>query len=375
MKNNSFVKNSSRLVIKIGSSLLTNDGQGLDRNAISQWVEQMVRLNKETNKTLLLVSSGAVAQGMKRLGLTERPRELPLLQAAAAVGQMGLAQMWESCFSEHGLTTAQVLLTHEDFADRTRYLNARSTLLTLIDMNVIPIINENDTVATDEIRLGDNDTLGALVAGLVDAEGLIILTDQTGLFNKDPRHNPDAILIHEATAGDSTLESMAGGAGSSLGKGGMLTKVLAAKRAATRGAHTAIVSGRESNVLYRLAQGELIGTQLIANTQKLNAKQHWLASQLQVKGQLVLDEGAVLAVVKEGKSVLPIGVKSLRGHFNRGELVACLNQQNQEIARGLINYNSQETQLILGKTSDQIESTLGFVSDEELIHRDNLVCS
>jgi glutamate 5-kinase len=375
MKNNSFVKNSSRLVIKIGSSLLTNDGQGLDRNAISQWVEQIVRLNKETNKTLLLVSSGAVAQGMKRLGLTERPRELPLLQAAAAVGQMGLAQMWESCFSEHGLTTAQVLLTHEDFADRTRYLNARSTLLTLIDMNVIPIINENDTVATDEIRLGDNDTLGALVAGLVDAEGLIILTDQTGLFNKDPRHNPDAILIHEATAGDSTLESMAGGAGSSLGKGGMLTKVLAAKRAATRGAHTAIVSGRESNVLYRLAQGELIGTQLIANTQKLNAKQHWLASQLQVKGQLVLDEGAVLAVVKEGKSVLPIGVKSLRGHFNRGELVACLNQQNQEIARGLINYNSQETQLILGKTSDQIESTLGFVSDEELIHRDNLVCS
>ncbi|KXW55442.1 glutamate 5-kinase [Ferrovum sp. PN-J185] len=375
MKNNSFVKNSSRLVIKIGSSLLTNDGQGLDRNAISQWVEQMVRLNKETNKTLLLVSSGAVAQGMKRLGLTERPRELPLLQAAAAVGQMGLAQMWESCFSEHGLTTAQVLLTHEDFADRTRYLNARSTLLTLIDMNVIPIINENDTVATDEIRLGDNDTLGALVAGLVDAEGLIILTDQTGLFNKDPRHNPDAILIHEATAGDSTLESMAGGAGSSLGKGGMLTKVLAAKRAATRGAHTAIVSGRESNVLYRLAQGELIGTQLIANTQKLNAKQHWLASQLQVKGQLVLDEGAVLAVVKEGKSVLPIGVKSLRGHFNRGELVACLNQQNQEIARGLINYNSQETQQILGKTSDQIESTLGFVSDEELIHRDNLVCS
>ena len=321
------------------------------------------------------MSSGAVAQGMKRLGLTERPRELPLLQAAAAVGQMGLAQMWESCFSEHGLTTAQVLLTHEDFADRTRYLNARSTLLTLIDMNVIPIINENDTVATDEIRLGDNDTLGALVAGLVDAEGLIILTDQTGLFNKDPRHNPDAILIHEATAGDSTLESMAGGAGSSLGKGGMLTKVLAAKRAATRGAHTAIVSGRESNVLYRLAQGELIGTQLIANTQKLNAKQHWLASQLQVKGQLVLDEGAVLAVVKEGKSVLPIGVKSLRGHFNRGELVACLNQQNQEIARGLINYNSQETQLILGKTSDQIESTLGFVSDEELIHRDNLVCS
>ncbi|MCC6068437.1 glutamate 5-kinase [Ferrovum sp. PN-J185] len=375
MKNNSFVKNSSRLVIKIGSSLLTNDGQGLDRTAISQWVEQMARLNKETNKTLLLVSSGAVAQGMKRLGLSERPRELPLLQAAAAVGQMGLAQMWESCFSEHGLTTAQVLLTHEDFADRTRYLNARSTLLTLIDMNVIPIINENDTVATDEIRLGDNDTLGALVAGLVDAEGLIILTDQPGLFNKDPRHNPDATLINEAIAGDASLESMAGGAGSSLGKGGMLTKVLAAKRAATRGAHTAIVSGRENNVLCRLAAGELIGTQLIANTQKLSAKQHWLASQLQVKGQLVLDEGAVLAVVKEGKSVLPIGVKLVQGQFNRGELVACLNQQNIEIARGLINYNSQETQQILGKTSDQIESTLGFVSDEELIHRDNLVCS
>ncbi|MBU6467872.1 MAG: glutamate 5-kinase [Betaproteobacteria bacterium] len=371
--NNSFVKQSSRLVIKIGSSLLTNDGQGLDRSAISQWVKQMVDLHQNAGKTLLLVSSGAVAQGMKRLGLVERPRELSLLQAAAAVGQMGLAQMWESCFSEHGLTTAQILLTHEDFADRTRYLNARSTLLTLMNMGVIPIINENDTVATDEIRLGDNDTLGALVAGLVDAEGLIILTDQPGLFDQDPRHHPEAQLIHEAQAGDPILETMAGGAGSHLGRGGMLTKVLAAKRAATRGAHTAIVSGRESNVLSRLALGELIGTQLMATTPKLNAKQHWLASQLQVKGQLVLDPGAIEAVVKDGKSILPIGVKLISGQFNRGELVSCVDQQGHEVARGLINYNHQEVQKIIGQSSDQIEAILGFVSDEELIHRDNLL--
>jgi glutamate 5-kinase len=310
---------------------------------------------------------------MKRLGLSDRPRELPLLQAAAAVGQMGLAQMWESCLSEYGLTTAQVLLTHEDFSDRTRYLNARSTLLTLMSMKVIPIINENDTVATEEIRLGDNDTLGALVAGLVDAEGLIILTDQLGLFNKDPRHHIDAQLIREAEAGDPQLESMAGGAGSSLGRGGMLTKVLAAKRAAMRGVHTAIVSGREQNVLTRLATGELLGTQLMARTQKLNAKQHWLASQLQVKGQLTLDQGAAYAVSQDGKSVLPIGVQSITGQFNRGELVSCVNEQGLEIARGLINYNYQEVQKIIGKASDQIEVILGFVSDEELIHRDNLL--
>ncbi|HQT81227.1 MAG: glutamate 5-kinase [Ferrovum sp. 37-45-19] len=370
---NSFVQHGSPLVIKIGSSLLTNDGQGLDRSAIGQWVKQMVQLHQQLGKTLLLVSSGAVAQGMKRLGLSDRPRELPLLQAAAAVGQMGLAQMWESCFSEYGLTTAQVLLTHEDFSDRTRYLNARSTLLTLMSMKVIPIINENDTVATEEIRLGDNDTLGALVAGLVDAEGLIILTDQLGLFNKDPRHHIDAQLIREAEAGDPQLESMAGGAGSSLGRGGMLTKVLAAKRAAMRGVHTAIVSGREQNVLTRLATGELLGTQLMARTQKLNAKQHWLASQLQVKGQLTLDQGAAYAVSQDGKSVLPIGVQSITGQFNRGELVSCVNEQGLEIARGLINYNYQEVQKIIGKASDQIEVILGFVSDEELIHRDNLL--
>ncbi len=367
-----FMTTAQRLVIKIGSSLLTNDGQGLDAQAIGRWVSQVVALRQQ-GKAVLLVSSGAVAEGMKRLGLQSRPRSLHMLQAAAAVGQMGLAQVWESCFAQHRLRSAQILLTHEDLTSRIRYLNARSTLMTLLELGVIPIINENDTVATEEIRVGDNDTLGALVTNLIDADGLIILTDQAGLFTADPRRDPAATLVRQALAGDPQLERMAGGAGSAIGRGGMLTKILAAKRAARSGATTLIVSGREPEVLQRLAQGEAIGTQLTPATPTLTARKQWLADQLQVKGQFVLDAGAVRAVSEEGKSLLPIGVVALTGSFTRGELVQCVDETGQEIARGLTNYGDEETRQIRGLPSDRIESILGYLDQEELIHRDNLV--
>ncbi len=367
-----FLTTAQRLVIKIGSSLLTNDGQGLDPQAIGRWVSQVVALRQQ-GKAVVLVSSGAVAEGMKRLGLSTRPKSLHMLQAAAAVGQMGLAQVWESCFAQHHLRSAQILLTHEDLTSRIRYLNARSTLMTLLELGVIPIINENDTVATEEIRVGDNDTLGALVTNLIDADGLIILTDQAGLFTADPRRDPAATLVCQALAGDPQLERMAGGAGSAIGRGGMLTKILAAKRAARSGAHTLIVSGREPEVLQRLAQGEAIGTQLTPAAPTLTARKQWLADQLQVKGQFVLDAGAVQAVSEEGKSLLPIGVLALNGGFTRGELVQCVDETGQEIARGLTNYGDGETRQILGVPSDRIESILGYIDEDELIHRDNLV--
>ncbi len=368
----SFLATAQRLVIKIGSSLLTNDGQGLDPQAIGHWVSQVVTLRQQ-GKDVVLVSSGAVAEGMKRLGLNARPGSLHMLQAAAAVGQMGLAQVWESCFAQHQLRTAQILLTHEDLTSRIRYLNARSTLMTLLELGVIPIINENDTVATEEIRVGDNDTLGALVTNLIDADGLIILTDQAGLFTADPRRDPAATLVRTARAGDPQLECMAGGAGSAIGRGGMLTKILAAKRAARSGAYTLIVSGREPRVLQRLAQGEAIGTQLTPDAPTLTARKQWLADQLQVKGRLILDAGAVQAVTWEGKSLLPIGVLAVEGSFTRGELVQCVDEAGQEIARGLANYGGEETQKILKTASDRIESILGYIDEEELIHRDNLV--
>ncbi len=368
----SFVRDARRLVIKLGSSLLTDEGRGLDRAAIAGWVAQIAQLRQQ-HKEIVLVSSGAVAEGMKRLRLQERPKALHMLQAAAAVGQMGLAQVWESCFAEHHIRTAQILLTHEDLAARTRYLNARSTLRTLLQLGVVPIINENDTVATDEIRVVDNDTLGALVTNLIEADGLIILTDQPGLFTADPRRDPTAQLVENAQAGDPHLEEMAGGVGSSVGRGGMITKVTAAKRAARSGAHTAIVSGHEARVLERLAQGEPIGTQLTAATQTLTAKKQWLADHLQIKGQLTLDAGAVRALTRDGKSLLPIGVIAVSGHFERGELVRCLDEQGREIARGLINYDAADTARILKQPSEAIEAALGYIDEEELIHRDNLV--
>ena len=362
-----------RLVIKVGSSLVTNQGEGLDAGAISRWAAQVAGL-RAMGYQVVLVSSGAIAEGMQRLGWKKRPRAIHELQAAAAVGQMGLVQVYETCFREHGMGTAQILLTHADLSDRARYLNARSTLLTLLDLNIIPIINENDTVVTDEIRLGDNDTLGALVTNLIDADKLIILTDQAGLFTADPRKTPDAILLSEAPAGDPRLEELAGGAGSQFGKGGMLTKVAAAKRAARSGAHTIIASGHEADVLLRLAGGEQIGTFLTASTTPLAARKQWLADHVQISGSLLLDAGAVGALVNDGKSLLPIGVKVVSGDFERGALVACLAPDGTEAARGLVNYSSIESRRIAGKPSSQIEATLGYVDEPELIHRDNLVC-
>lgn len=368
----SVVRDASRIVVKVGSSLVTNGGQGLDGQALAHWAEQVARLSS-AGKEVLLVSSGAVAEGMQRLGWKRRPKALHELQAAAAVGQMGLVQAYETCFRRHDLRTAQILLTHEDLADRRRYLNARTTLRTLLSLGIIPIINENDTVATDEIRFGDNDTLGSLVTNLVEADVLVILTDQPGLYTADPRKDPTATLVAEARAGDPALEAMAGGAGSDIGSGGMLTKVLAAKRAARSGAHTVIASGREPDVLWRLSQGEGIGSQLIAPTATLHARKQWLADHLQVRGKLFLDEGAAQALESGGKSLLPIGVHDLQGEFERGEVVSCVSPAGREIARGLVNYNALETRRILRTSTGDIETRLGYIDTPELIHRDNLV--
>ena len=366
------VRAARRIVVKVGSSLVTNEGRGLDAAAISQWGGQIARL-RAMGKEVVMVSSGAVAEGMKRLGWTKRPKEIHELQAAAAVGQMGLAQVYETCFREHGLATAQVLLTHEDLADRKRYLNGRSTLLTLLKLGVVPIINENDTVVTDEIKFGDNDTLSALVASLIDADCLVILTDQQGLFTADPRRDPQARLLPQVVAGDPALEAMAGGAGSAIGKGGMITKVLAARRAAARGAHTVVASGKEPSVLVRLAEGEPIGTQFVAQAAGMAARKKWMADHLQLRGSVRLDSGAARALLREGKSLLPIGVIDVIGDFERGEVVACLDPEGEEIARGLINYSSSEARRIMRRPSAEIESILGFVEEPELIHRDNLV--
>jgi glutamate 5-kinase len=368
----SVLAQARRLVVKVGSSLVTNQGEGLDHAALARWARQIADLRK-LGREVILVSSGAIAEGMQRLRWKRRPRALHELQAAAAVGQMGLIQVYESCFRDFGLLASQILLTHDDLADRKRYLNARSTLRTLLGLGVVPIINENDTVATDEIRFGDNDTLAALVTNLIEADALVILTDQNGLFSADPRRNPAATLIMDARAGDPQLELIAGGAGSPIGLGGMLTKVLAAKRAARSGAHTAIVSGREDNVLVRLAGGERIGTLLRAQTQTLAARKQWLADHLQVRGRLALDAGAVKALLEMRKSLLPIGVYDVSGDFERGEVVACCNEQGAEIARGLVNYSAAETRRILKTPSSEIESRLGYVDEPELIHRDNLV--
>jgi glutamate 5-kinase len=368
----SVLAKSTRLIVKVGSSLVTNAGQGLDHAALNHWATQIAKL-KQLGKEVVLVSSGAIAEGMQRLGWNQRPKAVHELQATAAVGQMGLVQAYETCFRKHGLHTAQILLTHDDLADRKRYLNARSTLRTLLELNVIPIINENDTVVTDEIRFGDNDTLGALVTNLIEADCLVILTDQSGLYTADPRKDPQATLVAEARAGDVALEKMAGGAGSHIGSGGMLTKILAAKRAAGSGAHTVIASGREPDVLVRLASGEAIGTQLIAGQMPLAARKQWLADHLQVRGKLVLDDGAARALAEEGKSLLSIGVTDVSGEFERGEVVTCIDRNGRSIARGLVNYGAQDARRILRQPSSQIETILGYVDEPELIHRDNLV--
>lgn len=368
----SVIEKSKRLVVKVGSSLVTNDGKGLDHAAIAKWAQQIAQL-RQSGKEVVLVSSGAIAEGMQRLGFDKRPTGIHELQACAAVGQMGLAQIYETSFRAHAIGTAQVLLTHADLADRERYLNARSTLFTLLRLGVVPIINENDTVVTDEIKFGDNDTLGALVANLLEADSLIILTDQRGLYTADPRKDPGAQFVHEARAGEPELEAMAGGAGSAIGRGGMLTKILAAKRAATSGAHTVIAWGREEHVLTRLAQGEAIGTQLTAQTAQLTARKQWMADHLQTAGQVTLDAGAVKKLSNEGKSLLPIGVIAVGGEFGRGDVITCVDESGRAIARGMTNYASSEARRIMRHPSSEIAAILGFVEEPELIHRDNMV--
>ncbi len=363
--------NSRRLVVKVGSALVTNNGTGLALDAITEWARQISALLAE-GRQVVLVSSGAIAAGMQRLGWSERPHAMNELQAAAAVGQMGLAQAYETNFAQHGLKTAQILLTHEDLADRTRYLNARSTIMTLLNLGVVPIINENDTVVTDEIKFGDNDTLGALVANLIEADALVILTDQSGLFSADPRRDPNATLISEGKADDTRYEAMAGGAGTGISKGGMITKVRAAQRAARSGTHTVIASGRDTDALLRVAHGQEIGTLLIATASPLAARKQWLADQLQLAGGVLLDDGAVDAL-KAGKSLLSIGVVAVEGDFKRGAVVACKTQAGHEIARGLINYSSSEARRIAQHATHEIEDLLGYLDETELIHRDNMV--
>ena len=369
-----WLRTARRIVVKVGSSLVTNEGRGLDEAAIGQWSQQLAALVQQ-GRELIMVSSGAVAEGMKRLGWSQRPREINELQAAAAVGQMGLVQMYETQLRACGVGSAQVLLTHADLADRERYLNAKSTLLTLLQLGVVPVINENDTVVNDEIKFGDNDTLGALVANLVEADVLVILTDQKGLYTADPRRDPQARFVHVARAGDPALETMAGGAGSGIGKGGMITKILAAKRAAASGASTVIAWGREPDVLLRLASGEAIGTALLAQTAKHQARKRWISDHLQLRGAAIVDDGAVSKIVSEGKSLLPIGMTGVEGDFSRGEVIAVRDLRGQEVARGLANYASAEARLLCRKSSNDFERLLGYAGEPEMIHRDNLVLS
>lgn len=368
----SIVKTARRVVVKVGSALVTNDGRGLDEAAIARWAAQIAALQK-MGRQIVLVSSGAVAEGILRLGWNSRPTQLAELQAAAAVGQMGLVQAYETHFSEHGIRTAQILLTHADLSNRERYLNARETMLTLLDLGVVPIINENDTVVNDEIKVGDNDTLGALVTNLIEADVLIILTDQKGLYTADPRKDPTARFVSQATAGDPVLETMAGGAASTLSKGGMITKILAAKRAQRSGAATVIASGREERVLERLAGGEAIGTQLNAVHAPLHARQKWLIDQLRPEGTVHLDAGAARALLENKTSLLPVGIKFVMGEFLRGDVVGIVAPDGTEIARGLVNYASSELQLIKGLHTEEIQKVLGFENQPEAVHRDNLV--
>jgi len=372
----SVLRDARRIVVKVGSSLVTNEGRGLDEVAIGEWSRQLAALVRGEGgepREVIMVSSGAVAEGMKRLGWATRPGELHELQAAAAVGQMGLAQMYETKLREQAMGSAQVLLTHADLADRERYLNARSTLLTLLRLGVVPVINENDTVVTDEIKFGDNDTLGALVANLVEADALIILTDQKGLYTADPRRDPQARFVHEAKAGDAALELMAGGAGSGIGKGGMITKIIAAKRAAGSGASTVIAWGREPDVLLRLAQGESIGTLLVAQTQKKQARKQWMVDHLQLRGYVTVDAGAAAKLRDEGKSLLPIGMVAVEGDFVRGDVIAVRDAGGTEIARGLANYASAEARRLCRKPSSDFEQLLGYAAEPEMVHRDNMV--
>ena len=372
MQKRSDFKAARRVVIKIGSALLTGGGRGLDLQGISDWVRQMADLSAR-DMEVVLVSSGSVAEGMNRLGWTTRPHALHELQAAASVGQMGLVRAYESLFEQHGRKTAQILLTHDDLSHRHRYLNARSTLLTLLKLGVVPVINENDTVATEEIRFGDNDTLGAMVANLIDADLLIILTDQKGLYERDPTVDPTAQLVSEARIDDPSLGAMVGESRSGLGRGGMITKLRAARLASRSGTATIILSGKETNGIPRVIDGEMLGTFLVPDASPLLARKRWLAGQLKAKGQLTIDAGAARVLKESGKSLLPIGVTQVTGEFDRGDLVICLNIEGEEVARGLVNYSSEEAARLIGQPTHKIEELLGYVDEPEMIHRDNLI--
>ena len=372
MQNRTEFSTARRVVVKIGSALLTAGGRGLDTSSIGNWVAQIADL-RERGLDMILVSSGSVAEGMSRLGWSKRPHALHELQAAASVGQMGLVRTYESLFEQHGIKTAQILLTHEDLANRQRYLNARGTLLTLLEFGVVPIINENDTVATEEIRFGDNDTLGALVANLLDADLLIILTDQKGLFERNPTIDPTAQLVSEASIDDERLGDMVGESLSGLGRGGMITKLRAGRLASRSGTATLIASGHEPDVIARLMRGEELGTFLVPGLSPLVARKRWLAGQLKLKGHVTLDDGAVRVLKESGRSLLPIGVTAVSGAFDRGDLVACVSRDGLEIARGLVNYGADDAQKLCGQPSQNIEALLGYVDEPELIHRDNLV--
>jgi glutamate 5-kinase len=371
MKTRQQLGNSKRWVIKVGSSLVTRDGQGLDHEQIASWVKQICTLRQQGHQ-IVLVSSGSVVEGLVRLGWDKRPEALNDLQAAAAVGQMGLIQAYESKFKQHGVHTAQVLFTHEDMSDRKRYLNARSTLNRLLDLGVVPVVNENDTVAIEEIRFGDNDRLAALTANLVEADMLIILTDQDGMYDSDPRRHPEASLLESVSVDDEKLEGMAAGSGA-LGRGGMITKIQAARLAARSGAATLVVGGRSDDVLKKISDGETVGTLFSPANEPMAARKQWLAGHMVLPGKLQLDAGAVKVLKQSGKSLLPVGVKAVFGDFQRGAVVACINEQGQEIARGLVNYNAQEIEKIKGQSSNEIINLLGYVDESELIHRDNLV--
>jgi glutamate 5-kinase len=368
------ISNAKRLVIKVGSALLTNDGAGIDRQAIDAWVEQIAKLLL-ADKEVVLVSSGAVAEGLVRLGIDTRPESIHMLQSAAAVGQMGLIQTYETSFRRFDRQTAQILLDHDDMANRERYLNARSVIQTLMELNVVPIVNENDTVVTDEIRFGDNDRLAALVANLIDADALLILTDKDGMFDANPDENKDAQLITQALASDDTLDVLAGSSNGALGRGGMQTKLEAARLASRSGCNTVIAGGRNKDILTRICEGENLGTLLQAGQTPIAARKQWLAGQLQVKGRLVLDDGAAKVLRQQGRSLLAVGVTQVSGEFTRGELVSCEDSSGQEVARGLVNYNADESRLIQGKSTEEIATILGYCDDDELIHRDNMVVS
>ncbi len=368
------ISNAKRLVIKVGSALLTNDGAGIDRQAIDAWVEQIAKL-LSAGKEVVLVSSGAVAEGLVRLGIETRPESIHMLQSAAAVGQMGLIQTYETSFRRFDRQTAQILLDHDDMANRERYLNARSVIQTLMELKVVPIVNENDTVVTDEIRFGDNDRLAALVANLIDADALVILTDKDGMFDANPDENKDAQLITQALASDSSLDALAGSSNGALGRGGMQTKLEAARLASRSGCNTVIAGGRNQDILTRICEGENLGTLLQAGQTPIAARKQWLAGQLQVKGRLMLDDGAAKVLRQQGRSLLAVGVTQVSGEFTRGELVSCEDSSGQEVARGLVNYNADETRLIQGKSTEEIATILGYCDDDELIHRDNMVVS